>query len=117
MKINPFMTIIALCAAALLSYLVFLTADYFTPAPMLFTVVSAICFGCTLVGMVGLVHNDARLRVNIKVASTMFLIFFLFLSFGFALLNFSGEIFAVICGLLLLFYISGVYRLSKIKFK
>ena len=116
MKVNLFLSFIALLFGALMSYLI-----YFTVAPVqqggLYALGSGVAMSCALIGGGLSVNGQPRLSVNIKVLSAVVFIIFLVFGFVLTLLNISLPTFMVINALVLLVYISAVYKISRVKFK
>ena len=113
MKPNYVMMVIAVCMSALLGYLVFTVAEGKENA-VLCGIIATICFAGSMIPMYGLKCDDARIGVNMRVMATMFFIIFLISQFAFAIFGVKMPYYLIVNGLLLLFFIGAVYRLSRV---
>ena len=113
MKINVFLGITALVISALLGYLIGVLAVN-PQYSMLYGVLSGVIFACTLVPMTALKHPDSRIGTNIRVMSTLFLVIFFIFNICCACFDFSLPIFIIVNGILLMVFLGGIYKLSKV---
>lgn len=116
MKINFFLALIALLFGALTAYLIYLTVDPVQQGGF-YALTSGVTMSCALIGGSIRVDGQPRLTVNIKVLSGLLFTIFLGIGFLLAYLNVSLSTFVVINALLLLVYISALYKLTRVKFK
>lgn len=116
MKVNVFLSVIGVCAGLLLGYLIYSIAEGKDNSELC-GIISAICFVCTLVPMIGFRYEDGRLGANMKVLSMLFLIVFLAIELGFALWEVKMPYYVIVNGIFLLAFASIVYKMSHVAFQ
>lgn len=114
MKINYFLTAISVLMSALLGYLAFSVAngDEFDT---LCGFTSGICFLCALMPILGMKYDDSKIRINISIASSLFLMAFLVVNFCFAAVGVCLPYYLILNGLLLLILLLVVYKIVSIE--
>ncbi len=115
MKLNPFLSIIAVTLAALLGYLVYTicsSTDYATSIG----ITSGLSFALTLLPIMGIKHENRRLQVNIKILSTLFFVLFVIIAGFMCFITTSKlNLYFIIVGIIALIYLGILYSMSKIK--
>lgn len=114
MKPNFFLSLMALILSLLLGYLVYHIASG-KPNDMICGVVSVVCMAATAIPLIGLKYESGRMGVNLRVLSTIALIFFVILNIAFAALEIVMPYYVVINGLALVVFLVSFYELSRIK--
>lgn len=114
MKANVIMTIVGLALACLIGYLVFNVAAG-DPNEALCGVVSTVCFLATLIPMMGIKYESARLATNIRVFSALFFVIFLISHFCFAGFGIKVPYYVVVNGILLLIYLAAFYKMQSVR--
>lgn len=115
MKLNPFLSIIAIFMAALLSYFEYWLAPEDDPNIKVFIGSTIVCFLTTLFIGLGCSMENVGKNVNIKITSVIFLIIFLIEHCAFAYLGINKEPMIITSGLLLLFFLTAIYLFFKMK--
>lgn len=111
MKVNVFLTIIAVLLGALLGYLAYNIAEG-KPNDVLCGIVSSLCFIGALIPTMGLQYESGRMGVNIRVMSALVLIIFLVSHFCFAGFGVKMPAYLIVNGLLLLLYFAIFYKMQ-----
>lgn len=114
MKLNIILTIIAALVVGLLAYWVH-TVIQASEAADIITYGSGVCFLVTLLPIVGVEYESARLGINIRIVSILFFVAFLVSQFSFA--NFVTDIplYIIVNGLLLVIFLLVLYKMQSIK--
>lgn len=114
MKLNIILTIIAALVVGLLVYWVH-TVIQASDAVDIMTYGSGVCFLVTLLPIVGVEYESARLGINIRIVSILFFVAFLISQFCFA--NFASDIplYIITNGLILVIFLLVFYKMQSIK--
>jgi hypothetical protein len=113
MKANPFLMVIGLLLALLIGYLTFSVAEG-KENDVLCGIISAVCYIATLLSTMGLQFENKRQGANVKVLSVLFFVLFAIINFCFAIFGIAQPYYIVINGILLLIFLSVLYKLSKL---
>ncbi len=100
--------------AALVGYLAFNVASGDENAAIC-GVGSGICFAATLVPVIGLQYESAKLGVNIRVFSSIFLIIFVISHFCFAAYAVKMPYYIIVNGIMLMIYLVIFYKMQGVK--
>ena len=114
MKVNAFLTIIAVLLGALLGYFAYSVAED-KPNDMLCGIGSGLCFIVALIPAMGLQYESGRLGVNIRLLSVLFLAVFLVSHFCFAGLGVKIPSYLIVNGVLLLIFLAVFYKMKGLK--
>lgn len=114
MKVNVFLTVIAVLAGALMGYFAFYVAEG-APNDVLCGIFSSVCFVGTLVPAIGLSYSSERLGANTRILSVLFLIVFMVSHFCFAGCGVKMPYYLIVNGLLLLIYLALIYKMQGLK--
>lgn len=116
MRINYFLGIIALLISVLLAYLLYIVmgSESAKSGILLF---GAVNFAATLVGTMSFRVNDSRININIRVLSTLFFIVSLILNLVFYFFAQGTEIYIIVSSIVLLIYLSALYKLLRVGMK
>lgn len=114
MKINVFLSFIALALAGLIGYFVYNVAEG-KENDVVCGIGSGICFLATLIPALGCSFESSRLGTNIKVLSGLFFVIFLASQFCFAGFGVKMPLYIISNGIILLIYMAIVYKMSNIK--
>lgn len=114
MKVNVFLTLLSILVVTLIGYLVFNVAEG-DENDVLCGIVGCICFGVTLVPVMGIQYEAGRQGVNIRIFSTLFFIVFLISHFSFAAFGVREPYYIVTNGILLIIYMALFYKMQGIK--
>lgn len=114
MKVNVFLTVIAVLMAILAGYFAFSVAEG-DKNDVVCGVCSSVCFIGTLVPLVGLQYADSRLSVNIRTCSALFFAVFLISHFCFAGFGVKMPYYIIVNGVMLLIFSAILYKMAGIK--
>lgn len=114
MKLNVFMTIICLALSVLLGYIAYTIAGNDENAGICFAT-SAICFAVSLMPAMGVKYDSSRIGINIRVLSIVFFILTLACNLAFAAISVVLPHYLIVNGLLLLIFVTAVYRLGSVR--
>ena len=114
MKVNVFLTVIAVLAGALIGYFAFYVAEG-DPNDVLCGIFSSVCFVGTLVPAIGLSYSNERLGANTRILSVLFLMVFMVSHFCFAGWGVKMPYYLIVNGLLLLIYLALIYKMQDMK--
>lgn len=112
MRANTFLTIISLILAGLIGYWVFSTAEG-KEQDALCGICSTVCFLATLIPIMGLHYESARIGTNIRVLSGLFFIAFLVSHFCFASYGIKMPLYMILNGILLVIYLGVFYKINS----
>lgn len=114
MKLNIILTVIAALVVGLLVYWIH-TIIQASDVVDIMTYGSGVCFLVTLLPVIGIQYESARLGINIRIVSTIFFVAFLVSQFSFA--NFASDIplYIIVNGLLLIIFLLVLYKMQSIK--
>lgn len=113
MKINVFLSSIAIVLTALIGYWIYDIAkghenDVFCG------VCSSACILSTLIPILGLQYNSVRIGINIRALSGLFLAIFLISHFCYAIFGILMPSYLIVNGVLLLIYFAVLYKCLRI---
>lgn len=111
MRPNLFLTIISLLLTALVSYLAYSVAEG-KENDIVCGVGSAVCFVATLLPMIGLKYDSARVGANIRILSGVFFLVFLASHACFIHLGIRMPYYVIANGILLVIFLAIFYKLS-----
>ena len=111
MKANLFLTLISIVLATLVGYLAYNVASG-KENDMVCGIGSGICFAATLIPIMGLQYESGRLGTNIRVFSALFFIVFAISHFYFAILGVIMPYYIIVNSIILLIYLSVLYKLG-----
>ncbi len=111
MKINVFLTAVAVIIAVLIGYYAFSIAEGNENAAIC-GVCSSLCFVGTLIPIIGLQYSDSRLGVNIRMCSALFCVVFLVSHFSFAALGVKMPYYIIVNGIMLLVFLAILYKMQ-----
>lgn len=114
MKLNVFLSCIAIAMAGLVGYLVYSIAEG-REGDLLCGIGGAVCFMSILLPVMGMHYDSGRLGVNIRVMCLAFFVLFLVSHVCFALLGIKTSYYIVTNGILLLVYWSVFYKMQRLK--
>jgi len=111
MKINPFYFIIALLLSALVAYSIQIYCQ--NNFKLLYSIFGTLGTLVYFIFFIAVQFNNVRTSINVKTATSVFLLLNLILLFYFAGINRTESAFVIIYSLVLLVYASIVYFISK----
>ena len=112
MKVNYFFILIGALIALLMGFWVFSIAEG-KDNDMLCGVCSTVCFLSTVIAMLAVKPDSARMAVNLKVLSTVFFLLFVVSHFCFALFGIRMPYYVIINALALLIFFALYYWMVK----
>lgn len=113
MKINPITTIIAVLMCALLSYGFYIFNN--TPIKELLCGGSFVLLFSTLFFSIGTRFSAYQTNINVRTTSFVFFVVFVVTNLFFSIVDFNKDIYIVVHGLALLFYLLVLYYLTRTK--
>jgi len=114
MKVNTFLTLIALVLSALLGYWVYSVAEADTHATLA-GVLSAICLAIPLILGFGVSYQTSAAIVNVRTISCVLFLLMLILHFYYANTGISMPSYVIINGILVCIYLAIIYAILKSK--
>lgn len=114
MKANIVLIIVSLVVSTLVTYALYSLASA-EDTKMLLTIGSGLCFWLTLSASMGIVFENKRAGVNVKVLSVVFFILFLISNLIFTFITFSTSAYIITNGLLLVLWFLFAYSIVKSK--
>lgn len=114
MKVNIFLTSIGILLAALMGYLAYSVASG-DENDIVCGIGSGICFGATLLPVMGFRYDSGRLGVNIRTFSAVFFVIFAISHFCFAGFGVKMPYYVIINGITLLIYLAALYKMQGVK--
>lgn len=114
MKVNVFLSFIAIALASLIGYLAFNVAEG-QENDIICGIGSTVCFIATLIPTIGLNYESGKLGTNIRVLSILFFVVFLIINFCFAGYNVKMPYYIICNGIVLIVYMAIIYKMSNIK--
>ncbi|MFY7730667.1 MAG: hypothetical protein ACOVRN_14185 [Flavobacterium sp.] len=113
MKINPITTIIAVLMCALLSYGFYSFSN--PPLRELLCGGSFVLLFTTLFFSIGTRFSTYQTNINVRTTSFVFFAVFIATNLFFSLLNLNKDVYIIVHGLALLFYLLVLYYLTRIQ--
>lgn len=114
MKINLFLTFLAIAMAALLGYLAYVVAGE-NPNNAVYGIGSSLCFAATLLPIIGANYRSSRIATNARVLASIFFIAFLISNAVFVNISVSLSYYIIMNGLLIIGYLATLYNITNIK--
>lgn len=114
MKINIFLSLIAVLLSLLVGYLAYDIAEGDNNS-VLCGIFSSVCFIATMTPMIGFCYDNARLGVNMRVLSLLFFVSFVVSHLSFASFGVKMPYYIIVNGLLLLIFMAILYKLSRVQ--
>ena len=111
MKTNVFLTLISILLAGLIGFWVFSVAEG-KEQNVLCGICSTICFLATIIPIMGLRYNSARIGTHIRVLSGLFFIAFLISHFSFAYHGIKMPLYVILNGILLVIFLFLLYTFN-----
>lgn len=114
MKVNVFLTFIAIALASLVGYWAYDVAEG-QENDIMCGISSFVCFLATLIPTIGLKYESARIGINIRVLSAIFFIIFFISHFSFAAFGVKMPYYIIVNGIMLTVFIAIIYKMANIK--
>ncbi len=112
MKLNVFLLFISIALTILLGYWIYDIAKG-KENDIICGILSSVCILSTLIPFIGLQYNNTRIGVNIRVLSCLFLVLFLVSHLCSAIFGIIMPSYLIVNSVLLLIYITILYKLQK----
>lgn len=113
MKPNIFLALIAVIASVLLSFLIFKISEG-CQYQWLYCIGSGIIFMLNLIPLIGIKLSNTRVNVNFRTLSTLFFVINLVLQVIFAVCEVKDWVYIIISGLVLIIYITVIYKMAHL---
>lgn len=111
MKINVFLLFVSIAISTLLGYWIYdIVRGH--ENEVICGILSFVCIFITLMPFIGLQYSNARVGVNVRILSCLFLVIFLISHFCFAIFGIIMPSYLIVNSVLLLIYLTLFYKLQ-----